>query len=843
MAATTALPPSMRASTGLPSPRSPTLSDFCMILPEADTSLRSISPSPYIQRPPSPPSLYTHANRSERTIRLASAPQARRGPSPQIKSPPLSSKSSRSTLRTMADSDGSSNSKGSSKNTLRKNSPRLEDTLASSPTIRDALSSHPPNEWAQQRRLSNASSSIHSEDLENLRWPGFDSSTQFDDSGVVLEEDDDEEEEHDQFPVDAHEDDDHEEPRRWGAQTEEEYSSAALSRRAELILANAKKRLNVMEGNLRGARESLVVSPTFGSNQVQTDLQRQLAAARERDRKLYAGIGPIPPRIRSYHASPLSSDNSPSHSRGLSETSVPIPFVTPYTSRITPNKRASSAMGNSSGPWSPEGFGQGRFPIRESRSFEVMREPKSNGWGNHEEREYSSRSHESRGSRSPPMGLETLPEDDDGYSLQRPSSTTSDLRSQMDSLKGRISSLKQRAKEDHLRRRSMQNLRTPSPFTSAETWYTEGDAYKSGSPIAADAGVGFTTTSPVRKTLFEEDEKDEEIISSTPKMTSTETSPVQDKMKQEKEEAVHQWQESARQGYLPADVNNTKDAQPMEREIEHDLDDLDDLDDETDFVSVEDEDFDQGGDSVYEDAVYDMPVAERHEDRVDAFDYENFFLHSAMGTYSSASRRSSSSSADSVATTRPVTAIDLRDTVEESSKRISMHQRNSSIDSVSTIASFATAAEEQSDDEENEQMDQFSQRLLPVQQPVSQHYATRDGMVSPRSDSAINMRKAQMSPGVTSQSSRGSSPPVEMVLGLQTTKIYSILVEPHSNEEPRLALSEEEKQLIYSLASSFQQVSALLQSTAGDQYERKEWRRRLDEARRVLAGEASESPS
>jgi hypothetical protein len=118
--------------------------------------------------------------------------------------------------------------------------------LASSPTIADALSSHPPNGngyYDRERRMSNASSSIHSEDLENMRWPAFDGPGAFDDSGVVLEEDeDDESTEKDGSKQDNVEDD------RWldeQSDAGDEYSSAALSRRAEMILANAKARLNV----------------------------------------------------------------------------------------------------------------------------------------------------------------------------------------------------------------------------------------------------------------------------------------------------------------------------------------------------------------------------------------------------------------------------------------------------------------------------------------------------------------------------------------------------------------------------------------------------------------------
>jgi hypothetical protein len=228
---------SVPVSAGLPSPRSPTLSIASMILPE--NTLRSISPPPHLERPPSPPSgLYSHSNKSASTIRLATAPQ-RRQVSPQEKSPPLSSRSSRSTIRTMGSSDGSSKKSGASP-------PRNNDALASSPTIADAaFTTRTPNEWDEQRRFSNASSSVHSEDLENLKWPGFGGNSSFDDSGVMLGDDEDEERDH--FPGDASGDPEADNDRWLDGQSEagEEYSSAALSRRAEQILANAKKRLNV----------------------------------------------------------------------------------------------------------------------------------------------------------------------------------------------------------------------------------------------------------------------------------------------------------------------------------------------------------------------------------------------------------------------------------------------------------------------------------------------------------------------------------------------------------------------------------------------------------------------
>jgi hypothetical protein len=204
-----------------------------MILPDGD-NLRSLSPTPQ-QRPPSPPSFYAHSNRSARTITLGSVPKSRREPSLQISSPPLSAQSSRSTLRNMGDSEA-----------VPKVMRAYEDALASSPTVDDTLLRPHTSDWkaAQQRRFSNGSSStINSDDLEDIRkrWPGFDSHPGFDDSGVDLEEDD---EEKDQFPVDVTTPD---EPWPSEKKTNDEnaYSSDLYSRRAEIILANAKKRLNV----------------------------------------------------------------------------------------------------------------------------------------------------------------------------------------------------------------------------------------------------------------------------------------------------------------------------------------------------------------------------------------------------------------------------------------------------------------------------------------------------------------------------------------------------------------------------------------------------------------------
>jgi hypothetical protein len=589
----------------------------------------------------------------------------------------------------------------------------------------------------------------------------------------------------------------------------------------------------VMENNIRGARQSLVVSPTFNSSKMATEFQHQINAARDRDRKLYAGIGPIPPRNRLYQSSPLSANGSPTHTRGMSETSVPLPFSSPsYMAKIQDSKRASSATGHRSGPWSPHSYGNGRFPIREARSFEVMRDRRV--------QDDPLRTH-SRGSGSPPNVLETLPEDE-SPKVHRSASATSSLRDQVHDLKHRISSLRLKTAEDSMRRRSQQSLRAPSPFTSAETWYSGTEAYKApGSPISANAGVGFKFESPSRKVLYEDGASD-----STPKQSAI---TAQQDHTYAVKEVKHEYEQSppdvdeAEGSFHYDDWEQQKASKDNSQTVGLGLD-LDEAE-EDDFMSVNGDEIDTGS-SVYEDAVYEMAATERHEDRIDAFDYENFFLHSAMGSYSSARPMSSgsSSSTDSVATTKPVndrssvsTILHTRNVSTGSAKRVSMHARNSSQASVSTVASYATAAEDMSDDEEdNPQMDQFSKQMFPSQQPMLQNF-----VASPRSDS-LSRPAGSDSPALSSSStlSRVSSPGSgDVVTGLQTSKIFSLLSQT-PRDEPQLALNEEEKQLIYGLAASLQQVCSNLRSTTNDQYVRKEWRRRLDEARRVLNGDELE---
>ncbi|KAF1814294.1 hypothetical protein P152DRAFT_512687 [Eremomyces bilateralis CBS 781.70] len=375
-----------------------------------------------------------------------------------------------------------------------------------------------------QRALSDASSSVHSDDLENMEWPGFDS--------MVEEEDDKnpakEKPSKQVKPSGSDDEAEWSDPQMRGDEDDED-SSASLSRRADIILANAKKRLNLMEGNLRGARHSLLVTPARSSSPNQPLFNPSR----------HSTIGPLGNKSRQYSSPLATSTASQRHSRVYSETIVPplpSPTHSPQNSRgnIVKETRSTSALAASS----IDSFMDRNLAIRNARSHEVMRDSRLRNWVMSEDRQY----HTSTPSSPPPAlpqlqysskpsnsslrhAQEPLPESKDAYSPQvqlTPSpgapaaptkassnntshprvshthtssttSTASSLQLQMQDLKGRISSLKRRAAEEKSKRYSLQAARTPSPINTAETWYQSAETYRSGTwGIGQDAGIGWS---------------------------------------------------------------------------------------------------------------------------------------------------------------------------------------------------------------------------------------------------------------------------------------------------------------------------------------------------------------
>lgn len=116
-------------------------------------------------------------------------------------------------------------------------------TLASSPTLRINGAMDLVDWKAHSRKLSDGSSSVHSEELANMKWPGFDSAHGADVESVVLEQG---EEEYGTLPKVADSDDISMLDDPWlGPRAGEDDDEDLLSKRADMILANAKKRLNV----------------------------------------------------------------------------------------------------------------------------------------------------------------------------------------------------------------------------------------------------------------------------------------------------------------------------------------------------------------------------------------------------------------------------------------------------------------------------------------------------------------------------------------------------------------------------------------------------------------------
>ncbi|GIZ40375.1 hypothetical protein CKM354_000371600 [Cercospora kikuchii] len=581
-------------------------------------------------------------------------------------------------------------------------------------------------------------------------------------------------------------------------QQQEEYESAILSKRAEEILANAKKRLNVMEGNLRGARD--LVQPLTAAN---------LKRATSMSGAIYGNGRTLrydyddeqtqssPRRLHSQHSSPqMNHDYQTSDRAGA----APLPDR-PYTSLdIRPQYMATPPMNL-------------RNPLRSAQQT-------------HERNLRSTRSHDqlmTNGSYSAgrsfysgpspiPDHLEPLTEDEErhvqqtishtpsssinnGLGIYRPSSRTSELRDQMSSLKGKISTLKERAREDSLRRNSQSNLRHQSPFNNAATtppemFYTppatDYSIHQHASTGNSPALQTFDTFTGSRNAFAEQEyERARRRKRATSKTIESKTHIPLQLQGHRRTASGTAIVESAKNRYSHHQHNNSSSSQvsqnggmvidlPSAHMAEHEylqVPQPNSSSDESPQSSSDeafprsDEEYEQyepseADASVYEDAKEQMHVV-AHEDREDAFDYEHFFLHSAMGNYSTDRRDSQSSveSEDSVETARGPALVgydeddefdqmagDLPPTPQtpERLREIerNLHVRSRSTGSATTMHTFATAHEEaQDDDEEEDEYEEDEEApeepgtepVSPMEEPVQYNgtYSSGQRSVSP----------------------------------------------------------------------------------------------------------------
>ena len=440
---------------------------------------------------------------------------------------------------------------------------------------------------------------------------------------------------------------------------------AVLNAKAEKILANARKRLSHMEDNLSKARHSVLWSPRSSPNM--NEHHQQPAGG------LYRSISLAAVGRKSKPLLPIKSNLS--HSRGLSDTTQigglkrlsMIPEARSLSAQETSRRPTESPQQQQTTRFSPGPKYAGHSPASSRSMHSPMRIL--------EEEEGSptstlKTSPETPGPRG--LGINTLAtqtkedisnvRDSPSPTHHRSTSAASarSLRSQMSDLKVRITDLKAKNQEDKERRQSLQNRNTPSPFNQAsnpEHWYTSSPEYKErGSPLNTNAGVGWSPTHAKKESI------DAQITPVTPKTAAflvMETPQTGDSA----------FRSDARTDVnTPSLAKRTVNVEPVQPLVDDRVDSVIDdsyyedaaqrFEDDDDQVAASEEEQIYLNEMLEESLqevqpeVPDIPdqfldgegEAERHEDRLDAFDYENMFLHSALGNYGGGGNRSRSNS-------------------------------------------------------------------------------------------------------------------------------------------------------------------------------------------------------
>ncbi|KAJ5047523.1 uncharacterized protein L3040_003346 [Drepanopeziza brunnea f. sp. 'multigermtubi'] len=466
---------------------------------------------------------------------------------------------------------------------------------------------------------------------------------------------------------------------------EDRNSSAALSRRAEQILSNAKKRLNNMEGNLTRARSTLYVTRSGSGSSIHSSSPLSRSTPSPQNDKLATPSkqrpSPTSAQAVSLGHARRGSENSTLSSQRIALFRIPIPVrsasaAAQLAGRSDLNRRSpqpssgTQTIREDTGTPSHSGYASS---LSKSSPTHATLEPLNE----HEDRVDFDADRESiRSSVDTYVGSNG---EHRGLTRTASSAQMRELKDQMSDLKGRLSALRDRARDDTMKRRSMQSLRIPSPFTAAEQWYASSKNY--GDPLGADAGVA----SPPWKgsETGDAEAKHDFVIDGTPRdmpddSTASDITSIY--------EDVNEHQST----YEPEQNRDLGSPETMVGSYANGDEDLDrgiGDDGNGEMLDHEEEDEYESDASLYQDS-QSTPLS--HEDREDAFDYEHFFLHSALGTISQQrmERRGSFNSEDSVETVQavPISASPAR-------KTLGTHFRTESSDSVSTSASFITATE------------------------------------------------------------------------------------------------------------------------------------------------------
>ncbi|PKX94325.1 uncharacterized protein P174DRAFT_460406 [Aspergillus novofumigatus IBT 16806] len=561
---------------------------------------------------------------------------------------------------------------------------------------------------------------------------------------------------------------------------DDELSSAILESEAERILENAKKKL--------------------------TSISRA-------DRRVSAL------RPRSTYTSAQDSANN-RHSRVHSETNLPLTASSEPPTTGPSLSRSMSAMGSSTS--SNFHNDERSFHYDTTRAYLTHRasvlstQPSGSIQRAHSVKQSGDNSERPKG-----LGITRIPDSQ----LQ-----VRDLQDQMKGLHIKISSLKVKAQEDNLRRRSLQSLRTPSPFTEGDQWYPSALELKnSNGSLRSNPGRGHTAEAQENHHHQERQE---------PETVRNGFTYDQRHHRPEQPEAKLQRKASAASHAVSLNESLYEDAE----EGDYDMDGSSGSDIDREALEeilrepLDDEDLEESLEAFP--AVPQHIEMTPHEEREDAFDYEHFILHSALGNYSrSKLRRTSNVSTSSVETTRPYP--------EASGTR---HSRSDSTASLSTIATFATAIEGDDDIESVLYWDKKFNDELRSRQPYTepaQPAGDSGSMETPRASRKQASHNGTMNG--TDASSRTLSPVQRS--DSATSSIVSSLVStvraassPHPNtQNGRSGLNNDDTRLLEQVFQSLGKVCLDLQtltaSAEPDPKRERVLRRRLDAARRVLDGE------
>ncbi|KAL2165970.1 hypothetical protein VTG60DRAFT_3552 [Thermothelomyces hinnuleus] len=472
------------------------------------------------------------------------------------------------------------------------------------------------------------------------------------------------------------------------------YSTTSLSRRAEEILANAKKRLTTMEGNLNRARSSLYYNAPYGSD----------------------GSTPSPPYQRAssamYPAATGAEPSTPpaSHTQGHTRMSSDIAMRNGLPYRVSV-PRSQSALGAAGGYRQPLTASKsadhirGNVEVESHRSVHrtsLIREAGLKPLTEDEVARLGEADSESQKARleaflSPPLdspSYGSFHNDSGTRYFQRSSSAAQmrdikDIKEQMRDLKGKISSLREQARADSLKRRSLQSLRTPSPFTHSQFdhWHAEPPSNRASVVIAGNSAYRNPWNGEESSVDGDARNAAQWLDNGYAAEGDTDYAVAEERLDLARADGPRPLPPST--PVVATDGGEEEDVSDMQTENGDVDDEQEDTEQEEDtFHDAEDADYmSESGESLYHDTVQHQIS---HEDREDAFDYGHFFLHSAMGTMSLERRSSTDSytSEDSVETTRgPVASGTSSD-----EQRPMVGRRNSS-NSISTIDTFTTANE------------------------------------------------------------------------------------------------------------------------------------------------------